>query len=185
MNSEIENINKTYEKVQNIIDMTYEQLKQMTEQDWLRAKSERASAEVVYQKAQERLYVLLPELKPIQISNLYEQGCRLLQRNLSGYMVQHFSIDYVDTMKAAVVNGHWHTAWMFLQSLADNVGEYETDLFVEALSIPELQETALSIIGQLHIREASEYVKEISEDKLNDNKLLAKSIYKKLGSFNS
>ncbi len=166
MNKELEEVNSMYQEVQPYIDPTVDELKSRSEVYQLELQTNNNKYGKVYSLAIEKLDLIFPRLSPNEIIEGYSEGCRLLQRSLSGYMANQFHSDYIPTMIDAVQRPDLHTAWIFLQALADNVGGDIFPLAVEALDTKELTETALNIVEQLNIVEALPKVKVLmsSED---------------------
>jgi hypothetical protein len=99
--------------------------------------------------------------EPSEVAEAYTEGCRLLQTNLSGFMGNNFCDEYYQVMVNAIYGQHFHTSWLFLQAIADNVGERVSPLIEFAIEVEPLQETALSIIRQLKLQEFKPQVEKL------------------------
>ncbi len=156
MNSNLHIINDTYLSIQDIIYPNTEYVLQLDEQHVAQLRHISPSAQLLYAKYSEKLLSILPNLDSLEIIQGYNEGCRLLQQNLSGYMAQNFKKEYVPIMISAIRSDQEHTAWIFLQVLADEIGISLASLFISALSskFDSTREKALTIVRQLYIYEA-------------------------------
>ncbi len=164
MNMELEEVNRMYQEIQAYIDPTFDELKSRTETQQRNIQKNYAQHNQVYNLALEKINSILPNLTTNEVIEGYKDGGRLLQRNLSGYMAGHFNHDYIPTMINAIKQPHLHTAWLFLQALGNNLGGEVSDLVIEALEMEGLQETALSIVGQLNLVEALPQIQRLTEN---------------------
>ena len=182
MNKQLNEINSIYLKIQDYIDPTIDYISSLNEDDWSEMQKNKESYGESYSIALEKLRLLLPKLSSKEIAEGCSSGCRLLQRNLSGYMAEHFHQEYIPSMIGAVKQPHLHTAWLFLQALANNIGKDITPLAVESLDIDGLTETALSVIDQLNIIEALPKVLHLTKSDNETIAFLANQISKHLQS---
>jgi len=180
MNKQLEEVDLMYQEVQPYIDPTFDELKSRTEVHQLKLQMNKEKYIKVYDLALEKLKLLLPHLSTGEIVDGYREGCRLLQRGLSGYMADHFHSDYVPTMVNAIKRPDLHTAWIFLQALANNLGRNISSLAIEALDTKGLTETALNVVEQLNITEALPKIRELTKDKDDTIASLAGEVSKHL-----
>lgn len=106
------------------------------------------------EKLSERLFSILPSMSDHEIAEAYRNGCRLLQRNLSGYMARNFSDLYISVFEDAIEAGHTHTGWIFLQVLAEHNIDHYKNLVIKCLDVEGYTDTSIGIIFSFNIREA-------------------------------
>jgi HEAT repeat protein len=174
MNTVLSNINGLFYRVQDYIDPISD-LHQLTEQELSAYLQMREQASRDYNVGLEQLRAVVPTLSVSEIVEGYTEGCRLLQRGLSGYMSHYFNPAYVPIMKAAIDDHQWHTACIFLQALADHLGSNAAPTIIEALDSPSaaIREKALLIADQLELLEALPKVQRLIHDPVTDLASLA------------
>jgi hypothetical protein len=120
----------------------------------------------IYNLVIEKFNALSPDLSPAEILEGYQQGCKLLQRNLSGDMCQNFDIAYIPTMIQAIKNNETHTAFMFLPVLADHMGKEIAPIVMEALDSesPLIRERALSVADHINLLVAAPKIRAMVND---------------------
>ena len=160
---ELEEINSNYREIEDYIDPPPHLIASFTDDDWVNFAARSESSRSQYEKDLKQLNVLLPTLGSATIAEAYNQGCRLMQRNLSGYMAQHFDPVYVPVMVKAIETKHFHTAQTFLQVLADHEYPQIENLLSEAIKLRELQDVALSIIRQLRLKSFQDIVNDLCQ----------------------
>ncbi|MCA9882817.1 MAG: hypothetical protein KC546_09205 [Anaerolineae bacterium] len=161
MNHEFELINDLYLVIQDYIDIPSDVLDEIASDDQLAEDflSKGRLYKPKYDTALKELVTLLNESAPQDIAEAYKDGCRLLQRNISGYMAHHYHECYRQIMEWAIIERHYHTVWVFLQSLADRIGSEAWPIIEAVLGDKALQEAVSSVIGQL----------ELNQDRLTTN----------------
>jgi hypothetical protein len=95
-------------------------------------------------------------------------------------MGRDFHESYVPVMIRAIRSPHLHTASVFLQVLANNLGEDSAPIVIDALAVQELQETALSIVAQLNLQEAAPRVEMLTQDAVEEIAAFADKVLSKL-----
>lgn len=178
MTPKLKEINDLYLQVQNHIDPTAENLASLTDEERLEYESRADEYSRLYKIAMEKYKEVAPTLSPDEIIEGYRQGCRLLQRNLSGHMSYYFDKVYIPLMIEAIRNDESHTAYLFLQSLADHVGKEFAPVVIEALNSESAltRETALAVVRQLELVEAIAKVRDMVNDPNLEISYLAKEI---------
>lgn len=184
MNPILNEINELYLQVQNYIDPLPEYLTKLTEQERLDYAGMRDESSQIYNLALDKLRGVAPSLSPNEIIEGYTQGCRLLRRSLGGYMCHLFDRAYIPIMIQAIMNEESRTAWMFLQTLADQLGKEVAPLVLRSLDSKSelLREAALSVTGRLELVEAIPKVQVMTKDSDLEISSLAKSILDSLES---
>ncbi len=173
MNAHLNEINKLYLKIQGqYIDDTIQEKDDSIDISKVEKFSE------IYNIALEKFNKIAPLLTPYEIVEGYKQGSNLLQKNLSGRMSLHFNDLYTPVMIDAIKNDHQHTAYLFLQTLADNLDNDITSIVQFALQSKSklTRETALNVAEQLNLFELTEEIQEICFDVEPEISSLAKQI---------
>jgi hypothetical protein len=178
MNLKLEEINDLYLQVQNLIDPTVEYLAALTDEERFELESNRDEYSLLYKIAREKYIEIAFQLSPAEVIEGYQQGCRLLQRNLSGLMCHRFDSVYIPVMIEAIKKDEPHTAFFFLQSLADHLGTEIASIVTEALDskYAHTRETALAVAYQLKLVEVAPKVEEMVDDSHPNVSYLAKQI---------
>jgi hypothetical protein len=161
VNKQLKEVDMMFMQIQDYIDPTPDYLSKLTQDKWMELQKDRSNYTDIYNSGLEKLRLVLPTLSNNEIVEGYTEGCRLLQRGLSGYMADHFQQEYIPTMIGAIKQPHLHTGWIFLQALANNLGKDVAPLAIEALSIEGLTETALNVVKELNIIEALPKVRQL------------------------
>lgn len=182
MKPEIAKINGRYFEIQDYIDPTniLNFAQNCTQQEWIEFQATRNHYSAEYNVLYKSLMMLVKKATPIEISEAYGDGCRLLQRSLSGYMGYNFVDSYIPVMSKSIGDNHFHTSWIFLQVLADNMGKEAQHLIEHALDFEATQETALNLIRQLKLYELEDKIQEIAIQDNNQNQNYAKFILEEL-----
>ena len=182
MKFEIAKINNRYFEIQDYIDPTniLNFAQNCTKQEWIEFQATRNHYSDEYNVLHKSLMMLVEEVTPLEIAEAYSEGCRLLQRNLSAYMGHNFVDSYIPVMSIAIWDNHFHTSWIFLQVLADNIGKEAQPLIEYAIDFEATQETALNLIRQLKLYELEDKVRIIANQTENYNQDYAKVILEKL-----
>jgi len=178
MNPKLKEVNDLYLQIQDYIDPTVEYLAGLTEEQRLELESNADEHLRLYEIAIEKYREVAPALSPDEIIEGYKQGCRLLQRTLSGHMCYAFDKVYIPIMIQAVRNDEAHTAYLFVQSLADHLGKEIAPLVIEALDSESAltRERALAVVRQLELVEALPTVRGMVNDPYLEISYLAKDI---------
>lgn len=166
MNPLLEEIDKVYIEIQPFIFPSPEYIEQLNEDEIAYHHLQHSRAAKQYESAISQLNKVISLVSSTEIIEGYIQGSRLLQQNLSGYMVQNFDSAYIPTMITAIKQDHGHTAWIFLHALAKYTGTSFTTVFIDALfsKSPQVREHALIVIEQLHLIDALPYVAVLTHD---------------------
>lgn len=182
MKPDIAKINNRYFEIQDYIDPTniLNFAQNCTKQEWIEFQAARNHYSNEYNVLHKSLMMLVKKITHLEIAEAYSEGCRLLQRNLSGYMGHNFVDSYIPVMSKAILDNHFHTSWIFLQVLADNMGKEAQHLIEHALDFETTQETALNVIRQLNLYELENKVRTIANQAENYNQNYAKVILEKL-----
>lgn len=182
MNVYLREIDDVCRKAQQYLDFDPEKLRSISIEDWIDHQKMYHFSIEVYDLAMKQLIEIFPNLTSSEITEGYMQGCRLLQRALSGCMARAYKPEYRPTMIMAINIPHLHTANIFLQSLADNIGSEVSGLVLMALYAREMRQTALSIVGQLSLIEALPELEHLTSDSDPAIAHLAETILVKLSS---
>lgn len=184
MKPEISEINKRYLEIQDYVDPLSQDLidfaQECTKEEWIEFQD---LSRIYHQELgilRKNFMEIIDNSNPTEIAEAYTGGCRLLQRNLSGYMGNNFSNEYIPVMSRAIREKHFHTNWLFLQALANNIGKDVAPLAEYALELEPIQETALSVIGRLKLVNLASKVQEIANQTDNENQDFARHILAKL-----
>jgi hypothetical protein len=136
MNASLSQINALYARIGHLFDPSPEfitMLDHLSDTDLARYAQNQKKVSAIYASAIHQLQQLLPLLSHEEIIEGYQQGSTLLQRNLSGYMATYFDASYISIMIEAIESDHSHTAWVFLQALADNIGKSLSHIYTGAI----------------------------------------------------
>lgn len=149
-------------------------------EDWNKMRNEYSR---IYDLGAEKSVLIAPDLSPEEIVEGYQQGCKLLQRNLSGRMSQHFDRLYIPTMVQAIKNNETHTAFIFLPALAEHLGKEVGPIVLEALDSksPIIRERALSAADHIKLLEAAPKIKAMVDDPEPEVAFLAGKIIESWG----
>ena len=184
MNPILNEINQQYLQIQDYIDPLPGYLDQLAEQERAEYLKKSGEALQTYHLALDKLRISVARLSPHEIIEGYTQGCRLLQRNLSGYMGEQFKQAYVPIMITAIRSEHTHTAWLFLQVLAEQLGVGAASIVTEALNSEAIgiREKALLITEQLSLIEAIPKLQKMRQDPVEEIASLAEQVLQSLRS---
>lgn len=179
MKAELQNINRMYIEVEyyfypapGFFDS------EINGSTYLQRKKE---LEPLYQSARKELYRIAPSLTTGEIIQAYQEGCRLLQANISGLMVESFRREYIPIMIQAIKDNHGHTAHMFLRTLSVNASDLRselTPLILVSLSSQflSIKEAALSAAFQLRLTEALPTIKRMAKDSTPEIREMSENI---------
>lgn len=176
MNKLLREINDLYLQVQDYIDPAPDFMERLLNNDDPHALQEYREkirwASDIYQHAHAKLVSICDSLSPIETIEGYGEGCRLLRKGLSGYMVSKFDRSYIPLMAQEIRNPESLTAFMFVQSLADQLGLEAAPIILDALkrADPRMRERALVAIQQLAMIEAIPVIEPLIYD---ENELVA------------
>ena len=184
MNEIIARINSRYKAIQEYVHPTTKEIDNILvdKAKLIEFQEKRKIFDAEYEELVKELLYILDSLSPTEIALAYKKGCRLLQMNLSGYMGNNFSSEYIEVMETAIKSKHFHTAWLFLQALADNIGQDVEPVVDFALQIEPLQATALSIVRQLKLQNLLPKAKELLNNPDAEIKIMAKAVIETLES---
>jgi hypothetical protein len=134
--------------------------------------------EPIYQAARKEFYEIIPSLTVEDTIDAYQQGCRLLQANISGWMYHHFDRKYIPIMIKAIQDDHGHTARLFLRVLtlyANDLKDELVPLILSSLKSQYIatQEAALSAAFELQIVEALPIVQKMTKDPIPEIREIA------------
>lgn len=179
MNQYLEEVNELYLQIQGrYMDISPENKYSQTPEAQGEFANHLNEYSRIYNLALEKFRIIAPNLSPAEIIEGYQQGCRLLQCNLSGDMCQNFDTVYIPTMVQAIKNNETHTSHMFLQALADQLGKEISPIVIETLNSESalMRETALSVAEQIKLLEAAPKIRMMINDVELDVAFLAKKI---------
>jgi hypothetical protein len=177
MNQSLSKINEIYLEIQDYVDPLLDDLIHMDRQLLDKLKINRIEALDKYETTQKLVIELLPTLSRDEIIQGYMEGCRLLQRNLSGFMGKNYNKDYATVMENAIREGHYHTAWLFLQVLSDNSESNLMSLLEFSLRQKALQEVALGIVENLKLKELLPIIRELKDSQDDEINSIAQKVY--------
>src|SRR5690349_16039701 len=126
MRPEIAEINSRYEIFQDYVYPTTEFIKNLINEGEEKLAEHRKLGQLhkpEYEILVKRVLEIIKDFEAAEVAEAYTNGCRLLQMNLSGFMANNFCDDYYAVMVNAIHAQHFHTSWLFLQAIANNVGE--------------------------------------------------------------
>ncbi len=137
--------------------------------------------EPLYQSARKEFYEMSSSLTTEEIIQAYQEGCRLLQANISGLMMEPFKREYIQTMIQAIKDNHGHTAHIFLRSLSVNASDLRFELPPLVLASLNSQyistkEAALSAAFHLRLAEALPIIKGIAENSTPEIREMSENI---------
>jgi hypothetical protein len=167
MNQVLKEINELYLSIQDYIDPPPSYLSQLADKQARLDFFQKADENLpLYNSAVEKLNLELVNLSAIDIIEAYQHGCRLLQRNLSGYMYNHFDPAYIPLMLASIQNDDFHTAHIFLRTL---------DIYAENEFVPAVlkslnskwdstRQAALKVVDHRKLIEAIPKIREMMQD---------------------
>jgi hypothetical protein len=169
VNSSLAEINALYLQIEPLFDPSsdlMQSLEHLSDDDLRNIQETKNDVLPIYRTALAMAQSLIPSLTPDEIIEGYQEGSRLLQRNLSGYMGVQWQVEYIPVMIAAIEQDHDHTAWIFLHILADKVGRDLALLYIKALDSQssEVREAALVVIDRLCLRESLIHVERLTRD---------------------
>jgi len=125
--------------------------------------------ESLYLSAGNKFDSISAKLTPKEIIEGYEQGCRLLQENLSGWMYHRFDREYIPIMLKAIDDDHGHTVPLFLRALTLYASDLRDELIPRVLKLLSskdvaTQTAAISAAYELQIDEALPIIRELTSD---------------------
>jgi hypothetical protein len=167
MKQELENINKIYLQIQDYFFPAPEYFDDKPDgQEYIKKGQE---YEPLHSFAKGEFLRISPLLAPEEIIEGYEQGCRLLQANLSGLMYNKFDRKYIPIMLKAIKDDHSHTAFLFLRALVLYAKDQKDKLVPLILSSLRSKyvvtlEAALSAAFELRLIEAIPIVEQMTKD---------------------
>jgi hypothetical protein len=179
----LEEINKIFTDVQpyvEFLEMDLNDLKQRPYfNQWKQLHQKHYDS---FRQADDRLISMLSTLTPKRIVRGYIGGCRIFQRRVGGFMAKYFDPLYIQTMKKEVINEHIYTSTLFLQVLANHLGEEIKELAIRSLSgtNSDLRLKALSICNQLQIADARQEIEAMISDDNLEIAYLAKEVLQRL-----
>lgn len=167
MFNQLEEINRIFSDLQPHIELFDVDLETLRKQPDFEERRQLQKEYVALFKSEDaKLISVLRTLTPEQILEGYVEGCRIFQRRVGGFMVQYFDPVYIPIMKAEIINEHYYNCSLFLQELANQLGNDVQDLVLACLSCKnlELKETAIAVCNQLQLIAARSNIKEIASD---------------------
>ncbi len=181
MNSSLKEINDIYLRIQDYIHPPVGYFEGVAEEKRLDFAQKMSEYAPLYETTADRFGSVLSGLSPAEVVEGYQQGCRLLQTGLAGYMYHHFNEAYIPLMVQAINNDEEHTAWLFLNSLvmhARHMREEIASLAMRALNSKwrPTREAALTAIGEFRVMEARPMVEEMAKGSNPEISELAKNI---------
>ena len=180
MKQQLEEINAMFLLVQDYIDPTVEDLEKITPEEQLEYERNAETYLRIYNAALEKYKEAAPNLSPSEIIDGFQEGCRLLQRSLSGRMCYHFDEAYIPIMTESIRKNELHTAYLFLQALANHLGTEIKSIAIDSLDSNSvlIRSTALAVVRQLGMIDASVKVESLTRDSSDEVAYLAKQILK-------
>lgn len=181
MHQKLEEINNLYIQIQdNYPLLSIEQRTTLRDEEPENQANWLKEYERIYNIAITQFRAIGPNLTPQEVVEGYQQGCKLLQQNLSGHMCYYFNESYIPLMLQEIKQEVLHTAPQFLQCLSVQLGSKIAPIVLEALESKNLivRETALSIADNLKIFEARQKIIEMMDDPEQGISSLAKEIIK-------
>jgi hypothetical protein len=185
MNELLREVNDLYEQSQPYVDPTpidvntLQMSSAKEQQSFLEMANQGVST---YQLAISKLQAVLPTLSSTEILEGYTQGCRLLQRSLSGYMGSHFDRMYLPIMVQAVTEGVPHTGATFLHVLVVQLGKEAAPLVLQSLGSvsDDMREGALVAAKQLKLVEAIPTIQGMIHDPVTPVAVVAEHVLQEL-----
>jgi hypothetical protein len=178
MKQQLEEVNAMFLLVQDYIDPTVEHLEKITREEQLEYERNAEKYLRAYNVAIAKYKEVAPSLSPSEIIEGFQQGCRLLQRSLGGWMCFHFDEAYIPIMTDSIRKNELHTAHLFLQALADRLGTEISSIAIDSLDSNSvlIRSTALAVVRQLGLVDAYAKVESLTNDSSNEIAYLAKQI---------
>lgn len=182
MNPALNEINDMYLPIQQYVVPLPEDFEQMQRLDPVEGGRMAEEASAIYRTGLDQFRVVFATLSVEEIIEGYLQGCRLLQSHLCGEMSTHFNRAYIPVMLQAIKSSHPYTSIVFLQALADHLGDQAALIVIEALGshLPGLRERAVLLTEQLHLLEARAQLQRMSNDSDEDIAFLARQVLRNL-----
>lgn len=182
MESSLDQVNKIYVRLEKFFDPSIDSILNLSDQDRIEFSTTQTELIEEYKWALNMLRNTVPLLSEQDILTGYQEGCKLLQRNLSGYMCQNFNRLFLQTMIEAIEREEEHVAPHFLQAIADNLGREAIPIILSALDSRQIsiKRTALSTSDQLKISEALPKIKKLTNDNNKGIAYLADEVMKRI-----
>lgn len=166
MQFSLDQINRLFIKLEPFFDLSLDSILNLSEENQRLFVEEKSTVYADYELAIELLRNSVPLLSKHDILTGYKEGCKLLQRGLSGYMCQQFDRLYLSTMIDAIERDEIHVAPHFLQAIADNLGQESISVVLSALNSKQasIKKVALSVCHQLNAAEAMPIIRGMTAD---------------------
>ena len=182
MNPLLDNVNNLYLQLESYFDPSLDLFLSLSEEKRIEYMVRKNELTNEYKTAIEMMRTTITILSEQEILEGYQEGCKLLQRSLSGYMCQNYDPIYAQAMVNAIERDESHVAPHFLQTLANNLGREIIPIAIYALNsnVTSIKRTALSVADQLLIVEALDKIQELTNDGNEEIPYLAKEVVRRL-----
>jgi hypothetical protein len=166
MHPALEEIDNLYRQVQDYFDPSPGYFDTLTEAESAAYQAAQPEASLIYNLAISKVNTVVPQLSPEEIIAGYQNGSRLLRRNLSGYICRDFVPIYIPLMREAIQTGDLPSVRHFLPALAQHLGQDAAPMVLETLSHPQvlLRETAVYVAGDLGLIQAVPQIQALLQD---------------------